>query len=129
MEIKQIIEGFTNDFNRHDAQSLSMWFSTDADFINVRQESTHGREAIAGHFASLFIGVLKNAHRTYEVTNMRFLRPDVATVDMNYELTGAGRANASTPPRKGLYDWILTRQGGKWLITVLHESEISPPAS
>lgn len=127
--IKHVIDGFTADFNHHDSHALSMWFTEDADFINVQQANSQGRKNIEEHFVPLFSGRLKNAHRTVSVKNIRFITPDVAAADIDYDLSGAiNVSGAADPMRKGLYDWVLVKQNGKWLISVLHESELGTPA-
>lgn len=128
--IKSLIDGFTAAFNGHDAQALAILFTEDADFISVQQANSHSRKGIEEHFVPLFSGRLKNAHRTYTVKNIRFISPEVASVTMDYVLTGTVGANGEQlPPRKGLYDWIVVRQNGKWMISVLHESELAPAAA
>lgn len=107
-----------------------MCFTDDADFINVQQANSHGRKAIEEHFVPLFSGRLKNSHRTYTVKSIRSITPGVATVTMDYILAGTiGTNGEAVAPRKGLYDWIVARQNGKWLISVLHESELAPASA
>jgi len=126
--IMKVINGFTDSFNHHDAHAVAMWFTQDADFINVGQMTSHGPKDIEAHFVPLFTGRLKNAHRTYTLRTIRFLSPTVASVTMNYELTDTLDASGkAVPPRKGLYDWVVTKQNGTWLINILHESESEPP--
>ncbi len=124
--IKHVIEGFTADFNRHDSHAVSAWFTEDADFINVQQADSQGRKNIEDHFVPLFSGRLKNARRSVSVKSIRFITPDVAVADVDYELTGAINVNGTADPkRKGLYDWVLVKQNGKWLISAFHESELA----
>jgi uncharacterized protein (TIGR02246 family) len=122
--IKQVVANFSEAFNRHDAQASAMLFAENADFTNMRGASHHGRTEIEGLFKGLYTGVLKDAHRTDSVKNIRFLNADTAVMDADWEMTGAkGPNGAEMPVRKGLLDWVLTKQNGKWLITVFHESE------
>ena len=45
---------------------------------------------------------------------------------MDDEFSDTTGANGETvPPRKGLYDWTVVRQNGKWQISVAHESELA----
>jgi len=125
--IKKVIDGFTASFNQHDAHAVTMWFTGDADFINVGEMTSHGHKDIEAHFVPLFTGRLKNAHRTYTLRTIRFLTPTVASVTMNYELDDTiDVSGKEVPVRKGLYDWIVTKQNGTWLINILHESEQGP---
>ena len=126
--IKSLIDGFTAAFNNHDARAVSLWFTEDADFINVQQATSHSRKGIEDHFVPLFSGRLKNAHRTYTLKNIRSIALDVASVTMDYTITGTTGPNGDElAARKGLYDWIVVKQqNGRWLISVLHESELAP---
>jgi uncharacterized protein (TIGR02246 family) len=124
--IMKLIDGFTDSFNQHDAHAVAMWFTEDADFINIAEMTSHGRKDIEAHFVPLFTGRLKNSHRTYTLKTIRFLAPAVASVTMNYELATIDASGNVAPPRKGLYDWVVTKQNGRWLINILHESEQGP---
>jgi uncharacterized protein (TIGR02246 family) len=128
--ITKVIDGFTASFNQHDARAVAMWFTEDADFINVGAMTSHGHKDIEAHFVPLFTGRLKNAHRTYTLRTIRFLTPAVASVTMNYELADTIDASGKEVSlRKGLYDWIVTKQNGMWLINILHESEQGPASA
>ena len=125
--IKSMVDGFNDSFNRHDPHAVAMWFADDADFINTQQAVSHGRQGIEEHFVPLFAGRLKNARRTSTIKSIRFITPEVASVTMDYVLSGTTGTNGeAVPVRKGLYDWIVTKQNGKWSINILHESELAP---
>jgi uncharacterized protein (TIGR02246 family) len=130
--IKQAVADFTDAFNRHDPRSTAACFSEDADLTNTRGMSNHGRKEIDEHYGSLFAGFLKNAHRTVSVRNIRFLTPEKALVDSDWEMTGSKApdgSNLDIPIRKGLLDWVMAKENGRWLITIFHESEFpSTPA-
>jgi len=123
--IKKALAAFGEAFNKHDAHATAQTFAEDADFTNMRGESHHGRKEIEDFFVTRYAGVLKNAHRSDAVTRIRLLAPGVAFVDADWEMTGTktpdGREN---PPRKGLLMWVMTKQNGKWLITVFHEADL-----
>lgn len=127
--IKQVVARFSEAFNHHDPQASATLFAEDADFTNMRGASDHGRTEIEGLFKGLFSGRLKDAHRTDSVKKIRFLNPDIALMDADWEMTGAkGADGEDVPLRKGLLDWVLTKQNGQWRITVFHESEFPGPA-
>ena len=75
----------------------------------------------------LFAGNLKAVHRTDIVKSIRFLTPNLASVDADTLLTGTLAADGSeVPPRKGLMVTTMTKQNGRWLISVFHEVEFPP---
>lgn len=126
--IKMLFDEFNNAFNNHDAHAVAMLFTDNADFITVQGAKSQGRAAIEEHLAPLFAGRLKTVHRDVTSPDILLLRPDVATIDSNYETTGiAGPNGTPAPATKGLYDWIVTKQNGHWLIAVWHESNLPVP--
>jgi uncharacterized protein (TIGR02246 family) len=130
--IKKLFGDFNDAFNKHDAHAASMQFTDDGDFITIQGATTTGKAEVEQHLAPLFADRLKAAHREVTLRGIKFLRPDVATIDSDYVMTGlAGPNGSSLPPNKGLYDWIVTKQNGKWLIAVWHESNlpVAPPAA
>jgi uncharacterized protein (TIGR02246 family) len=129
--IQKLFNDFNDAFNNHDAHAAAMLFTDDADFINTQAVTTHGRAGVEQHLGPLFAGRLKAIHRDVSLRDIRFLRPDTATVDSDYETSGAMTANGiGVPPAKGLYDWIVMKQNGRWLIVVWHESNLpAPPPS
>ena len=69
------------------------------------------------HYQMVFSTLLKNAHRTDTVRSFQFLSPTIASVDTEFEMTGASAPNSTEtttrPPRKGLLTWIVTKQDGR----------------
>lgn len=124
--IKQAVADFTDAYNRHDVRACGSHLADDIDFISVQGISTHGREAVQDRWPALFTGRLKNAHRTVSVRSIRFLTPEIAVVNSDWQLTNS-RLTDGGPVislRKGLYDWVMTKQKGRWLIAVFHESDV-----
>jgi uncharacterized protein (TIGR02246 family) len=128
--IKKLFAGFNDAFNQHDAHAAAMQFIDDADFITIQGAITTGKAEIEQHLAPLFADRLKAAHRDVTLRGIRFLRPDLATVDSDYVMSGLPGPNGTPlPPNKGLYDWIVVKQNGRWLIAVWHESNLPPAAA
>ncbi len=127
--IKQTFSDFYESFSRHDARATALTFAEDADFTNMRGIHRHGRSEIEAWFANLFKGNLKSSNRTDIVRSIRFFSPETATVDAETTITGTKAADGSeVPPRKGLMICTLTKQNGRWLISVFHEAEFPAPA-
>jgi uncharacterized protein (TIGR02246 family) len=128
--IKQVIVGFTDSYNHHDARDLAKWFTVDGDFTTAQGVTSQGRKQIEEHHAPLFAGRLKDVHREVSVRSMRLLTPDVVSVYIDCLVTGSRDVDGSViPARKGLYYLILTKQGGGWLIDVFHGFDLPSPSS
>jgi len=126
--IKQTFTDFYESFSHHDAHATAMTFAEDGDFTNMRGIHRHGRTEIEAWFANLFKGNLKASNRTDTVRSIRFFSPQVATVDADTLITGTKAADGSdVAPRKGLMIVTMTKQNGRWLISVFHEAEFPAP--
>jgi uncharacterized protein (TIGR02246 family) len=125
--IKQVLTGFVEAWNRHDAKAFSMVFAEDADFTNVRGMSAHGRTEVEKLHAPRFATNFKASNQKITETKIRFITPDVAAVDARWEMTGAkGPDGQEIPLRKGLLNFTMTRStSGQWLIMIMHSMDLS----
>jgi uncharacterized protein (TIGR02246 family) len=122
-----ITDRFLAGWNTHDAHLFASAFAPDADFTNVRGVGASGRENIEQFHSQVFQKMFMQSHQTAEVKRIRFLKPDVAVVDVRWEMTGAlSPHGASIPFRTGLLDLVFTSSGGAWLITVMHNQDLTP---
>lgn len=122
--IHKIYADFNDSLNNHDAHAVAMLFAEDADFLQGTNHS-NGREAIEHRLGPLFARRGMNLHREVTLQRIRFLRPDVAAVYGEYDQSGLmSQDGTAAPPSKGLYDWIVVKDNGRWLISVWHESDL-----
>lgn len=127
--IKKLYTDFNDTLNKHDARAVALLFTDDGDFIDLGGGTSHGRAEIEGHLAPLLAGRLKTLHRDVTLRGIRFLRPDTATVNGEFQTSGLmGPNGAAVPPARGLYDWIVMKQNGRWMIVVWHESNLPAAA-
>ena len=123
--IRKVLADFVEAWNKHDAKAFSMVFAEDADFTNVRGMSAHGRAEVEKFHAPRFATTFKDSHQKMMEIKIRFIRPDVAAVDARWEMTGAKtQEGQDIPLRKGLLNFVMTREGEKWFITVMHNMNL-----
>ena len=121
--IKQSVATWEDAWNRHDAHATTMCYVEDGDFSNTTGIPSHGWKELEEHYTTIFTTFLKNAHRTDTVKSIRFLTPEIASVDIDWQATGAKTPDGKDIPlRKGLLTWIVTKHNGQWLIAIYHES-------
>jgi uncharacterized protein (TIGR02246 family) len=121
--IKQCVASWEDAWNRHDAHATAMAYVEDGDFSNTTGVPSHGWKELEAHYDEIFTTFLKDAHRTDTVRSIRFLAPDVASVDIDWQMTGAKtRDGKDIPVRKGLLTWIVTKHNGEWKIAIYHET-------
>ena len=123
--IKKVLADFTDAWNKHDAKTFSNVFSEDADFTNVVGKGATGRNEIEKFHAPMFSTKFKDTYLKINKSKIRFIKPDVAAVDAWWEMTGIkGPEGQDMPPRKGLLNFIMTKDNDTWLITVMHNMDL-----
>ncbi|HUD12115.1 MAG TPA: SgcJ/EcaC family oxidoreductase [Terracidiphilus sp.] len=129
--IHGVMDGFMDAWNHHDARAWTALFAEDADFTNVHGVGASGRSDIEEFHARVFAAQFKNSHQKYTGIKTRFIRPDVAAVDVHWEMMGAtDPAGNPVPLRQGLLNFVMTKSEGKWQIVVMHNMNLdAPPAA
>jgi uncharacterized protein (TIGR02246 family) len=129
--IERAVENYMDQWNKHDVHAVAMMYTEDCDFINNFGTLTHGRAGMEATFGPFMTGAYSETHQTGHVRMIRFLKPDVAAVDVDWEMTGAKNPDGSVrPTRKGIHSLIMMKQNdGSWLIAVMHVHEFTntPP--
>lgn len=126
--VRAVLNAYEQAWNGHDAHAFASLFSEDADFTNVRGQAAHGRAAIERAHVPLFAKLFQGSHQTMTGSAIRFLRPDVATAEVRWEMTGAiDREGKPRPLTRGLRALVLTKEKGLWHIAVFHNMELLAP--
>jgi len=105
-------------------------FAEDADFTNVRGIGASGRQKIEDFHAPVFATIFSKSHQEYTDVKTRFIRPDIAAVDVHWKMTGVIDAQGSPrPDREGLLNFVMAKNAGRWEILVMHNLDLSaqPP--
>lgn len=125
--IQQTVERFLDAWNKHDAHAFAMTFTEDADFTNVAGTHARGRANVEAFHAPVFATIFKGSHQTAQIRSIRFLTPNLAAVDVDWQMTGATFQDGSPQPSlKGLLNWVMAKQtDGSWLIEVMHNTELT----
>jgi uncharacterized protein (TIGR02246 family) len=88
--IRQLLATVAASWARGDGYAFASVFSDDADFMSLRGKRTHGRAAIAAAHNRLFSTVYRGSKVELDVEQIRFLRPDIAIVDIAARYPGQG---------------------------------------
>jgi uncharacterized protein (TIGR02246 family) len=131
--VKALVLAFDKAMNAKDAVALSATFHEDGEFTNVVGMTARGRGTIERFHRPLFEGdgtkgvpSFKDAVFKTVDTRIRFIRPDVASVDVTWTQTGSTLDGKDRGPRRGLMSWIATREDGKWGVAVMHNMDLLP---
>jgi uncharacterized protein (TIGR02246 family) len=123
--IQRTLSNFEEAWNNHDVKAFSLVFAHDADFTNVFGQTSQGRSAIEQFHAPMFSTMFKDSRLALAESNIRFIKPDVAAVDVMWEMTGATDPSGDPwPERKGLINLIMTNENEDWIILVMHNMDL-----
>ena len=113
--ILELVETLVGGWNRHDMTIFSSPFAEDADFVNVCGMWARGRREIADGHGERHRTRFKNSRLRADRISIRFLRPDVAVVQVQWELAGdLGPDGNGLPVRHGVMTLVSSAQGGRW---------------
>jgi len=127
--IKQVVAGFSNGWNTHDAHSMCASLADDVEWVNWRGEPLGTRQGVEDEHAKLFADLYKNTHRTDHVKTIRYLTPDLAVVDDYWTMTGARKRDGSDwPYRAGYANWVMAKRNGRWIVIVSHTADFNATA-
>ncbi len=127
--IKQVVAGFSDGWNSHDAHAMCVSLVDDVQWVNWRGEVVHSRKEVEDQHATLFAGLYKNTHRTDTVKSIRYLTPELVSVDNYWTMTGAKtRDGADWPYREGYANYLMAKRNGRWVIIVSHTADFNAKA-
>jgi uncharacterized protein (TIGR02246 family) len=123
--IRQVVKQVEDGWNAHDGKAFAAPFAADADYVVVNGMYIKGREAIEKGHVSIFTTIYKDSHNTAIIKSIRFLRPDVAVVhvEWNLEFKAGGEAQKG----HAMNTMVMTKDGDKWNISVFQNTPIAPP--
>jgi uncharacterized protein (TIGR02246 family) len=122
--VEKFLQGYVEAFNKHQSEAAAGFWTPQCVYVDrATGERTAGRAAILADMVKLFKenpGIKIAA----EITAVRFVRPDVATIE--------GRSTSFIPdtdPTTTEFSTLITKEGDRWLIDSVQETSIPTPAS
>ncbi|MFM7034238.1 MAG: YybH family protein [Planctomycetia bacterium] len=123
-EIRDMMRSYLRAFNRHDTAALASHWSATGESIDLDSgDSTKGRDAVAGVFASLFE---RDADATIdiEIESIKLVRSDVAVVD------GVSMLSFNDATRAGSrFSAVVVREQDTWVLSSVRETAVPVPAA
>ena len=132
--IQKIITDETDAWNRGDARAYSQHFQEEGGFTNVLGMVYYGRKDFEQRHAEIFSTIFKGSTLRQGIHKVRFVRPDVAVIDVDTEMTSYAKlppgvqAGADGILRTRLQQ-VLLKENGTWWITAYHNVDVKPPSS
>ena len=112
--LKQVVAGFSNGWNTHDAHAMCASLADDVDWVNWRGEELGTRQGVEDEHTKLFADLYKNSRRVDTVKSIRYLNPELAVVDDYWTMTGARKRDGSDwPYRAGYFNFLMAKRNGR----------------
>ena len=118
--IRQVVQQVQEGWNAHDGKAFAAPFAPDADYVVVNGMKVKGREEIEKGHTAIFTTIYKDSRNIGLVKSIRFLRPDVAVVHVEWNLEF--RAGGETRKSRAMNTMVITKEGGKWGIAVFQNT-------
>lgn len=112
--VRQLLERQVSGWNAGDPEIYASVFTPDADYITFLGGHHKGGAAIAASYVPLLTGVLKGSRLHTDITQLRFLTPDVALIQVNAALTRKAQRKAGRSTRVNTS--VAVRTGDGWLL-------------
>lgn len=129
--IRDLISAQTTAWNRGDAAAFSSRFHQDGSFTNIMGVTVFGREAFEQRHADTFATIYKDSVLHLTIRRIQFVRPDMAIVDMDADVTGFSKLppGLRTEPDGTLRTHLLqalVKESDGWWIAAFHNVDIKP---
>jgi uncharacterized protein (TIGR02246 family) len=128
--VRNMITEEINAWNSGDAAAYSRHFAADGTFTNIRGEFFTGREPFIQKHDTLFKGPFHGSTLKQDIVSLKFVRPDVAVVEVLTSVTGIPKLFPGTNTddkgrlRTRLLQVVLVKDGGEWKITAYHNTDV-----
>lgn len=129
--IEALVAAESDAWDRGDAKAFAQRFTLDGSFTNVIGKVYYGRAAFEERHAEIFKTIYKGSRLKQSIGKLRFIRPDVAVVDINAELSGFVSAPAAVKTEadhviRARLQLVLVKERGDWWITAYHNVAVAP---
>ncbi len=119
--IQKVVADFETSFNQKNAKATARFWAEDGDFVTYQGKLLHGHQELENYFQTTFFQFYQTAKNQLFTPTARFLKPDVASVDVMWEVTGRTDADGKAlPTMKGIMVWTMTKEKGRWVIKIMH---------
>ncbi len=114
--VRGLLDQINAAWARGDATEYASFHTSDADLIDFRGVHAVGRKGIVDFMQPAFDTVLSGTHVEAEITDFRFLTPEVAIFHTEGEVVPTGAYSIQT--------WIATKTDERWRIAAFQNTRI-----
>jgi uncharacterized protein (TIGR02246 family) len=115
--VKQLEIGW----NTKNAAAFAKPFAEDADYVIINGRYMKGREAIATAHQRIFDTIFKDTKLALTVTQVRFIRSDVAVVHASGHRDGPTKELV----QDAMLSFVMTKEGKNWTIAAFQNTPVT----
>lgn len=128
-QIRAIVEEQVTAWNVGDAVAFSKSFAADGSFTNIRGTVFYGHKAFEDRHREIFTGFFKGSKLAMSITRIRFVRPDVAIVDLATELSNLSGAPPGVRPNAAgrivtRLQQVFVKDSSVWRVESYHNVDV-----
>jgi len=128
-QIRAIVAEQIAAWNTGDGVAFSKSFAPEGSFTNIRGSVFYGHKAFEDRHVEIFTGFFKGSRLTMSVTRIRFVRPDVAIVDLATEVSNLiGNPPGIRPNAAGKIvtrlQQVFVKDQGVWRVEAYHNVDV-----
>lgn len=130
--IRKAVDAEEDAWNRADAKAFAARFQEDGSLTDLLGAVSRGREEIERRQSELFSSYFKGSLLALRVRKIRFLKPDVALVEIDTEVSRFHKAppavfvDAEKVIRTRLLQ-VMVKSGSEWMISSFHDVDVKTP--
>ena len=130
--IREIIAEQVAAWNVGDAKAFSASFAENGSFTNIRGSVFYGHRAFEDRHVEIFRTFFKGSKLAMSPTRIRFVRPDVAIVDIMTEVSQLSGAPPGVTPGGGgrirtRLQEVFVKNAGEWRVESYHNVDVKGP--
>jgi uncharacterized protein (TIGR02246 family) len=130
--IRKVIDAEEDAWNRGDAKAFAARFQEEDSFTDVFGSVSHTRAELEKRQVEFFTSLFKGSRLAMKVRKVRFLRPDVAIVEIDTEVSGFHKlppvvyVDAEKVLRTRLQQ-VMAKTGNDWMVASFHNVDVKTP--
>lgn len=130
--IRKVIDAEEDAWNRGDAKAFAARFQEEGSFTDVFGAVSRSRAELEKRQVEFFTSLFKGSRLALKVRRIRFLRPDVAIVEIDTEVSGFRKlppvvyVDAEKVLRTRLQQ-VMAKTGTDWMVAAFHNVDVKTP--
>src|SRR5262249_42655871 len=120
--LRNIVQAMQSGWNAGDGKAFAAPFAEDANYVVVNGRHVKGRETIAEGHKGIFSSIYKGSTLAGTIQEIRFFRPDVAYVRVEWHLKF--KKGVDWQESEATNTMILTKDDGQWKIVAFQNTPL-----